>query len=98
MTLQTGVSYFSARTLRHVQADLADMVAHHCTYVVHCLTETDLAYYADTMREIVRATHLAAWSYEGTASMSRVRCARPEVMWSILGEAFAELRDSEQPT
>jgi hypothetical protein len=57
MTLQTGVSHFSARTLRHVQADLADMVAHHCTY-------------ADTMREIV---------------------------WRILGEAFAELRDSEQP-
>lgn len=71
MTLQTGVSYFSARTLRHVQADLADMVAHHCTYVIHCLTETDLAYYADTMREIV---------------------------WRILDEAFAELRDSEQPT
>ncbi len=65
MTLQTGVSYFSARTLRHVQADLADMVAHHCTYVIHCLTETDLAYYADTMREIVRATHQAGLELRG---------------------------------
>jgi hypothetical protein len=64
MALQTGVSYFSGRTIRHVEADLADMLAHHCTYVVHCLTETDLAYYAETMREIVRATHqagLQAW-------------------------------------
>jgi hypothetical protein len=64
MALQTGVSYFSGRTIRHVEADLADMLAHHCTYVVHCLTETDLAYYAETMREIVGATHqagLQAW-------------------------------------
>jgi hypothetical protein len=64
MALHTGVSYFSGRTIRHVEADLADIAAHHCTYVVHCLTETDLAYYSDTMRDIVRATHqagLQAW-------------------------------------
>ena len=64
MPLQTGVSYFSGRTIRHVEADLADMVAHHCTYVIHCLTETDLAYYAETMHEIVQSTHragLQAW-------------------------------------
>jgi len=62
--VETGVSYFSSRTLRHVRADLADMLAHHCTYVVHCLTETDLLYYRDTMREVVDATHdagLEAW-------------------------------------
>ena len=39
----------------------------------------------------VGATHLAAWSYEGTASMS-IRCARPDVAWRVLGEAFRELR------
>ena len=39
----------------------------------------------------VGATHLAAWSYEGTASMS-IRCARPEVAWRVLGEAFRDLR------
>lgn len=62
--MQTGVSYFSARTLRHVRADLREIVDHGCTYVVHCFTETDLAYYRDTMREIVAATHeagLEAW-------------------------------------
>ena len=27
--VETGVSYFSARTLRHVRADLEDMAAHN---------------------------------------------------------------------
>lgn len=54
--METGVSYFSGRDLRHVRADLADMVAHRCTYVVHCLTETDLAYNLAGMAEITRAT------------------------------------------
>lgn len=57
--MQTGVSYFSARTLRHVVDDLRDIVDHGCTYVVHCYTETDLAYYRETMREIADATREA---------------------------------------
>jgi hypothetical protein len=62
--IETGVSYFSSRTLRHVRADLEDMVAHNCTFVVHCFTETDLLYYRQSMAEIVEATHragLRAW-------------------------------------
>ncbi len=64
MTIETGVAYFDVRTLRHVRADLADMVEHGCTYVVHCFTETDLAFYRETMAEVVKATHeagLEAW-------------------------------------
>jgi len=38
------------------------------------------------------ATHLAAWSYDGTSSMSSIRPARPEVVWRIIGEAFGEVR------
>lgn len=57
--VEAGVSYFSSRTPRHFQADLDDMLAHHCSYVVHCLTETDLLFYRDTMREIVAATKAA---------------------------------------
>jgi hypothetical protein len=38
------------------------------------------------------ASHLAAWSYDGTASMSGIRPARPDVVWRVIGEAFAELR------
>lgn len=63
--METGVSYFSSRDLRHVRADLADMVEHRCTYVVHCLSETDLAYNLLGMKEIVRATRdagLQAWA------------------------------------
>ncbi len=62
--METGVSYFSSRTLRHVRADLQDIIEHGCTYVVHCFTETDLAYYRATMREIAQATreaHLEVW-------------------------------------
>ena len=44
--------------------------------------------------EDLGATHLAAWSFEGTASMSQIRCRRPEVVWSILGEEFRRLRNT----
>src|SRR3972149_5298924 len=33
------------------------MVGQGCSYVVHCYTETDLAYYRDTMRDVVAASH-----------------------------------------
>lgn len=38
------------------------------------------------------ANYVAAWSYEGTASMSAIRCARPDVVWETLGRAFREVR------
>ncbi len=62
--METGVSYFGNRILRHVEADLADIVEHGCTYVVHTFSEEDQQYYAGTMSAIVRATQAAglkAW-------------------------------------
>ncbi len=62
--METGVSYFSSRDLRHVRADLSEMAETGCSYVVHCFTETDLAYYRETMRGVVELTHeagLEAW-------------------------------------
>jgi hypothetical protein len=44
--------------------------------------------------EELDTTHLAAWSYEANASMSQLRCARPDVVWSLLGEEFRRLRAS----
>ena len=93
--METGVSYFSGRTLRHVRADLEDMVAHHCTYVVHCLTETDLLYYPEAMRDIVQTTHeagLEAWLdpwgvtaiFSGEA-LTRFPCDHPEA-WQVLSD------------
>lgn len=93
--MQTGVSYFSSRTLRHVRADLQDMIDHGCTYVVHCFTETDLAYYRDTMREVARATHdaglevwLDPWGLAGIFSgetFTRFPLDHPET-WQVLSD------------
>jgi len=93
MPIETGVSYFSARTLRHVRADLRDIIEHGCTYVVHCFTETDLAYYRDAMRDITQATHEARlevwfdpWGVAGIFSgetFTRFPLDHPET-WQVL--------------
>jgi len=93
--MQTGVSYFSSRTLRHVRTDLHDIVEHGCTYVVHCFTETDLAYYRETMRNIVQATHdaglevwLDPWGVAGVFSgetFTRFPLDHPET-WQVLSD------------
>ena len=93
--MQTGVSYFSSRTHRHVRADLSDIAEHGCTYVVHCFTETDLAYYRDTMREIVEATRdaglevwLDPWGVAGVFSgetFTRFPLDHPET-WQVLSD------------
>jgi hypothetical protein len=44
--------------------------------------------------EEVGATHIAAWSYEANASMSQLRCARPDVVWSLLGDEFRRVSAS----
>ena len=93
--MQTGVSYFSSRTLRHVRADLQDMIEHGCTYVVHCFTETDLAYNRETMREVAQATREAGlevwfdpWGLCGIFSgetFTRFPLDQPET-WQVLSD------------
>jgi hypothetical protein len=93
--IETGVSYFSSRTLRHVRADLQEMLDHGCTYVVHCFTETDLAYYRDTMREVLAATKEAGleawldpWGLAGFFSgetFTRFPLDHPET-WQVLSD------------
>ena len=95
MAIETGVSYFSGRTLRHVRVDLADMVEHGCTYVVHCFTETDLVYYRQTMADIVHMTHEAGleawldpWGVTGIFSgetFTRFPLQHPET-WQVLSD------------
>ncbi|HEV8573331.1 MAG TPA: hypothetical protein VGR43_01350 [Dehalococcoidia bacterium] len=96
--MQTGVSYFSARTLRHVRDDLRDIVGHGCSYVVHCFTEIDLAYYSDAMREIAQATREAGlevwfdpWGVAGIFSgetFTRFPLDHPET-WQVLSDRRA---------
>jgi hypothetical protein len=70
--METGIAYYGNRIIKHVQADLEDIAAHYCTYVVHTLSETDILTYRDTMAKIIRATHqlgmrawLAPWGIGG---------------------------------
>ena len=95
MPLETGVSYFSSRTMRQVRDDLREMAGQGCSYVVHCYTETDLAYYRDTMRDIVAATREAGleawldpWGVGGIFSgetFTRFPLDHPET-WQVLSD------------
>lgn len=62
--METG-SYFSRRILGHVRADLQEIVDYGCTHVVHCFTETDLAYCREMMCEVIAATREAGASHVG---------------------------------
>jgi N-acetylmuramic acid 6-phosphate etherase len=53
----SGCSYFGVRILRHVRSDLAGLAARGFTGVLHTFSENDFAYYRDTMRQIVEASH-----------------------------------------
>jgi N-acetylmuramic acid 6-phosphate etherase len=57
MTARSGCSYFGVRILRHARRDMADLAARGYTGVLHTFSENDFAYYRDTMRDIVAASH-----------------------------------------
>jgi N-acetylmuramic acid 6-phosphate etherase len=54
---RAGCSYFGVRIPRHARRDMADLAARGYTAVLHTFSENDLAYYRDTMTEIVAASH-----------------------------------------
>jgi hypothetical protein len=54
---RAGCSYFGVCIVRHVRRDLADLAARGFSGVLHTFSENDFAYYRDTMREIVDASH-----------------------------------------
>jgi len=56
--VRTGVSYFGNRMPEHYRGrDLPEIAAAGCTYVLHTFSENDLAFYRETMGDIVAATH-----------------------------------------
>jgi N-acetylmuramic acid 6-phosphate etherase len=57
--VRAGCSYFGVRIPRHVRRDMADLAARGYTGVLHTFSENDLAYYRDTMAEIVAISHAA---------------------------------------
>ncbi len=54
---KTGVSYFGSRDPRQVRRDMADIAAHHCTFVVHTYSEEDYYFYSKAMKELVTISH-----------------------------------------
>src|ERR1041384_7662093 len=54
---RAGSAYFGVRIPRHARRDMADLAARGYTGVLHTFSENDLAYYRDTMAEIVAASH-----------------------------------------
>lgn len=93
--VKTGVSYFSSRDLRHVRDDLREMADVGCSYVVHCYTETDLAYYRETMKAISDASRemgmeawFDPWGLAGIFSgetLSAFPARNPEA-WQVLSD------------
>jgi hypothetical protein len=54
---KTGVSYFGTRDPRHMKQDMADIAAHHCTFVVHTFSEADYYFYTKAMKRLVGVSH-----------------------------------------
>src|SRR3954453_9761514 len=61
-----GCSYFGVRIPRHVRRDMADLAARGYTGVLHTFSENDLAYYRETMRELVEASHAAGLTVQAS--------------------------------
>lgn len=57
--MKLGASYFGSRILRHVREDMKKMVDDGCNFVVHTMSEHDIAYHAGTMADIVKASQEA---------------------------------------
>jgi N-acetylmuramic acid 6-phosphate etherase len=52
-----GCAYFGSRIVRHVARDMEDLARRGFNAVLHTFSENDLAYYRDTMKEIVDVSH-----------------------------------------
>ncbi|NET23830.1 MAG: hypothetical protein F6K07_33090, partial [Okeania sp. SIO1H5] len=53
MAMKTGISYFGVRDVDHARKDMQEIANHGFTHVLHTLSEEDLQYHADSLREIV---------------------------------------------
>ena len=71
--MSVGCAYFGVRIPRHVARDMEELAALGYTAVLHTFSENDLAYYRETMDEIVEVSHRAGlevqaspWGLGGT--------------------------------
>ena len=73
---RAGCSYFGVRIVRHVRRDMADLAARGYSGVLHTFSENDFAYYRDTMREIVEASHDAGLTVQASPWGARAHLRR----------------------
>ena len=56
MKPETGVSYFANGWPHHFESDLEDILAHNCTYIVHCFSENEMVFARKIPFGMVRRT------------------------------------------
>lgn len=65
MKPETGVSYFANGWLHHFERDLEDILAHNCTYIVHCFSENEMIFARQRTSQFFRMTRdagLGCWA------------------------------------
>ncbi|HUG85091.1 MAG TPA: hypothetical protein VMM13_11030 [Euzebya sp.] len=90
-----GVAYFGNRILRHVAADMADLVARGFTGVLHTFSENDLHWYRDQMARIIAASHTEGLEVQvGPWGLAHVFGGEAESLFAArnptIGQVFAD--------
>lgn len=55
--MKLGTSYFGNRWVRHAEADLRDIKASHCDWVLHTFDEVDLRFNRGNLKALTRLSH-----------------------------------------
>jgi N-acetylmuramic acid 6-phosphate etherase len=91
---RAGCSYFGVRIPRHVQRDLADLSARGYSGVLHTFSENDLAYYRDTMAEIVALSHAAGLTVQASPwGLGRTFGGEAESRWVAFNPVECQVLD-----
>jgi N-acetylmuramic acid 6-phosphate etherase len=95
--VRAGCSYFGVRIVRHVRRDLADLAARGFSGVLHTFSENDFAYYRDTMREIVEASHDAGLTVQASPwGVGRTFGGEAESRWVTFHPEECQVLDDGQ--
>lgn len=60
--IETGVSCFANGWPDHFERDLEDILAHHCTYIVHCFSENEMLFARKRTAQFFKMTREGAWA------------------------------------
>jgi hypothetical protein len=63
--IETGISYFANGWPHHFERDLEDILAHGCTYIVHCFSENELVFARKRTAQFFKMTReagLGCWA------------------------------------